>query len=146
MYVYITILTYIKHRLKNKRWQITQHSFQVCFGGVGVGSEKVGHAFEPPQKKENVPLSFSTNPLSIFSSAFSFSSSASSLDMVSFAFSISCLRIVTPSWYVEIFFLNFSLATFPASQHVFGHLVFPSYSSLPSQQSAQLYKFSRLKT
>lgn len=85
---------------------------------------------------KNIPLSCCTSPLSIFSSFFKFDSSASSLTRFCFACSISFFLKMTPSWYVAIFFFNLSLATLPASQQVFGHFTLPSYSSLPSQQSA----------
>jgi hypothetical protein len=81
------------------------------------------------------PLSLSTSPWSIFSSPFNFAKSASSLAKASFALSTSCFRITTPFSYVAIFFFNFSLATFPASQQVFLQVTLLSYSSLPSQQS-----------
>lgn len=85
---------------------------------------------------ESLPLSCWTSPCNIFSSLLSFDNSASSLEIASFACSISFFLIPTPSWYVAIFLFSFSLAALPASQQEFGQYAWPSYSSLPSQQSA----------
>jgi len=92
------------------------------------------------KRKNGKPFSWSTRPFRIFCSLFSFFNSAASFSRPTFACSISCLLITSPWLYVSIFFFRFSRAAFPASQHVFWHDTWPSYSSLPSQQSAPIGK------
>lgn len=135
MYIYqVAIKTVVLK--SNKHTTLISRAPTLEFSWVNI-VEEWRDLQRPSTTHKAIPLSCWTSPFSVFSSFFNFDNSSSSFARPNFAFSISRFRKVTPSWYVAIFFFNLSLATLPASQQVFGQFTLPSYSSLPSQQSAQ---------